>query len=213
MDDLDLFDDDSEPIEAYCVKCRDKVEMEDPRPVWTRKGTPGTRGLCPMCGTTVYRMGKTDAHRHMKKPNAVRVSVADSDARTTQRRPAGAVDATYITFNDADAPFAHRLSNDLNNMGVPTYLPKATNGDVQWATDVHPALETCKQMLVLLSPETPSDTMAQESWGYFRQQKKRIVVAQLAPVEVPDDIRRANRIDFSTDYRRALRQLVQVLGE
>ena len=47
-----------EPIEAYCVRCKHMVEMLDPEPVWTSKGTPGTRGVCPDCGTTVFRMGK-----------------------------------------------------------------------------------------------------------------------------------------------------------
>jgi DNA topoisomerase-1 len=36
--------------------------MQDPRPDFTAKGTPGTRGVCPVCGTTLFRMGRTPAH-------------------------------------------------------------------------------------------------------------------------------------------------------
>ncbi len=209
----DLHDDDQDPIEAYCVRCRDKVEMEDPQPVWTRKGSPGTRGLCPLCGTVVFRMGRTDAHAALKKPGIVRAAVADGAGRQKPSRPVRAVAATYLAYADADAPFAHRLASDLNNLGVPTWLPHAENGDVAWASGVHPALEDCRQLLVILTPATAVDEAARDAWAYFRQQKKPISVALAAPMAVPDDLRRAPRVDFTGDYRRALRALVQSLAE
>ena len=55
-------------MEAYCVKCRTKREMTDPKPVFTNNGTPATRGVCPECGTTMFRMGKTPAHEGMVAP-------------------------------------------------------------------------------------------------------------------------------------------------
>ncbi len=35
--------DEPEPITAYCVKCREKREMQNPQPVYTATGAPGTR--------------------------------------------------------------------------------------------------------------------------------------------------------------------------
>ena len=55
-------------LEAYCVKCKDKREMVSPAPEFTSTGTPGTRGTCPVCGTTMFRMGNTDAHEGMDPP-------------------------------------------------------------------------------------------------------------------------------------------------
>ncbi|GAB4575883.1 MAG: hypothetical protein Kow0077_29590 [Anaerolineae bacterium] len=206
-------DDDPEPIEAYCVRCRDTIEMEDPHPVWTRKGSPGTRGICPQCGTVVFRMGRTDAHAALKKPTVARAAVADGEGKQKPSRPVRAVSAVYVVYAEKDAPFAHRLANDLTNMGLPTWLPRADQDEIAWASGVHPALEDCTRMLVLLSPAVLDDPAAAEAWEYFRAQKKPIVVAQLAAVPVPDDLRRAPRIDFSGDYRRALRAVVQALAE
>jgi len=59
-------------LEAYCVKCKTKREMVDPKPEYTANATPGTRGTCPVCGTTLYRMGKTDAHEGIPKPDKVK---------------------------------------------------------------------------------------------------------------------------------------------
>ena len=42
-------------IEAYCVKCKAKKEMQNP--VVTKNGKPITKGKCPDCGTTICRIG------------------------------------------------------------------------------------------------------------------------------------------------------------
>ncbi|MEM0029552.1 MAG: DUF5679 domain-containing protein [Candidatus Nitrosocaldus sp.] len=44
--------------EAYCVKCRKKVEMKNPTQVTMKNGRPAVKGTCPICGTTLYRIGK-----------------------------------------------------------------------------------------------------------------------------------------------------------
>jgi len=45
-------------MEAYCFKCRAKREIKNPQPVTLKNGRPATRGVCPTCGTKVYRIGK-----------------------------------------------------------------------------------------------------------------------------------------------------------
>jgi len=47
-------------MEAYCVKCKKKVEMADANEV-SMKGKGGVKrramkGKCPECGTTVFRI-------------------------------------------------------------------------------------------------------------------------------------------------------------
>jgi len=55
-------------VEAYCVKCKEKQEMKDATPVFTATGTPGTKGTCSVCGTNMFRMGRTEAHEGMEPP-------------------------------------------------------------------------------------------------------------------------------------------------
>ena len=43
--------------EGYCVKCKKKVGIKDPKESTTKKGTKIAKGKCPECGTTVCRMG------------------------------------------------------------------------------------------------------------------------------------------------------------
>ncbi len=59
-------------MEAYCVKCKEKREIKEAQAVFTATGTPATSGTCPVCGTGVYRMGRTDAHEGLEPPPAVK---------------------------------------------------------------------------------------------------------------------------------------------
>jgi len=45
-------------VQAYCFKCRKKVEIKDPKKVTLKNGRPAIRGLCPACGTKVFRIGQ-----------------------------------------------------------------------------------------------------------------------------------------------------------
>ncbi len=55
-------------MEAYCMKCKTKREIKDPQASFNSAGAPITRGTCSVCGTSVYRIGKTPAHEGMVKP-------------------------------------------------------------------------------------------------------------------------------------------------
>lgn len=44
-------------VEAYCVKCKKKIEIEKPQKVTLKNGKPATKGTCPVCGTKVFRIG------------------------------------------------------------------------------------------------------------------------------------------------------------
>jgi DNA-directed RNA polymerase subunit RPC12/RpoP len=45
-------------MKAYCMKCRKEVEIKNPRDVKMKNGKPATQGLCSVCGTKVFRIGK-----------------------------------------------------------------------------------------------------------------------------------------------------------
>jgi len=42
--------------------------MTNSQPVYTAAGAPATRGTCPVCGTTMFKMGATAAHASLPKP-------------------------------------------------------------------------------------------------------------------------------------------------
>ena len=46
-------------MQAYCVKCRTKREMRDAKAITMKNGRPATQGVCPVCGTKMFRIGKS----------------------------------------------------------------------------------------------------------------------------------------------------------
>ncbi len=43
---------------AYCMKCRKKVEIRNPSRVTLKNGRPAMQGVCPVCSTKVFRIGR-----------------------------------------------------------------------------------------------------------------------------------------------------------
>ena len=204
-----LPEDDEEAVEAYCMFCKQTVQMDNPEPIWTRRGAPGTRGTCPVCGTTVFRMGKTPAHTRLKRPEPVLISEAPH-GRGTRKTPSA---VTYINYSAPDAEFAEILAEDLSRIGIQTWLAGNDVDDVHWATGVHPALVECKAMIVVLSPLAIKATHVQEALQFFLANRKPVLVAELHPTELPDELRRKPRFDFSgDDYKQQFRELVQALN-
>ncbi|MDX2137444.1 MAG: DUF5679 domain-containing protein [Chloroflexota bacterium] len=203
--DHDDLHEEPEAVSLYCVRCRETVEVDDPVPVWTRKGLPATRGTCPICGSTAYRLGKSAAHQQMSKPNAVRVAT-NTSAELVQQ-------AIYINFAPEDVIIARQIAHDLERIGLACWLHEIAPPDVQWAGNVHPALKECVKMVLVLSPAAHHEPSMAEAWGYFSEKKKPVVVAQVASAAPPDVLRRRPRYDFSGDYKSAFRQMVQALSE
>ncbi len=44
-------------VQAYCVKCRAKTDIQDPKEVKLKNGRPAVKGTCPICKTNVFRIG------------------------------------------------------------------------------------------------------------------------------------------------------------
>ena len=204
----DFLDDEfeDEPIEAYCVSCKDKVEIEDAIAVWTRKGQPATRGTCSVCGSDVFRMGRTHLHGDAKAPKAV--NVVPAGAKGVAAR------AAYIAAAVTDAEFAEKLAADLKQMGVNVWVDDKTDevDDTAWAAGVHPALDQCTHLVVVLSSFTEKTTEVRDAWTYFLKQRKPVAVVQVEAVDPPDELRSRPRYDFATDYKVGFRGLVDILS-
>ena len=45
--------------EGYCVKCKSKREIKDAQDIVMKNGRPATQGICPECGTKIFKIGKS----------------------------------------------------------------------------------------------------------------------------------------------------------
>lgn len=200
----------AEPIEveAYCVRCRETITMDDPLPVWTSKGVPATRGSCPTCGNTVFRMGRSEAHEALKRPSAVTVDASG--------RKQIAKETVYLNYAAADEATAEQIAADLEKMGFACWLHRTKTDEderIHWAGGVHPSLRECTRMVLLLSPAAHEDESIETAWKFFREKNKPVVIAQIATAAPPDALRRRPRFNLGDDYKGEFRQMIQALNE
>jgi len=45
-------------MEGYCLKCRERREIKDPKAITMKNGKPATEGTCPVCSTKIFKIGK-----------------------------------------------------------------------------------------------------------------------------------------------------------
>ncbi len=95
-------------MEAYCVKCKTKREMQNPQALFNAKGSPYSKGTCPVCGTGMMRFGGTEAHAGMERPTPTADSgkkaskVSSSSAPKRRRRTTARSQSDGLTEEEQD---------------------------------------------------------------------------------------------------------------
>ncbi len=87
-------------MEGYCFKCKAKRPIDNAKAEWAASGAPGTRGTCPVCGGTIYKMGRTPEHDALPKPE---IKPRPKKAKTTRKKAAKKT-ARKTTKKKAKAP-------------------------------------------------------------------------------------------------------------
>ena len=87
-------------LEAYCAKCKTKRPIQNPVATFNAAGAPVTRGVCPVCGSSLYRAGLTPAHEGLQPPAPAKPD-AKAKAKARAKSPASARRATKSNNGDA----------------------------------------------------------------------------------------------------------------
>jgi hypothetical protein len=190
-------------IEGYCLRCRERIEIQSAEAVYTRNGTPATQGECPICGGAVFRMGRTDLHVGLAPPGFDEDLAAARSGRLAPQ-------TLYLAFAPQDEAIARVLGADLERAGFAVWAH--VEDDTPWAGGVHPALRTCERVVLVLTAASAAEPSLGEVWRHAATTRKPLVMAQFDGAGVPAELRRRPRYAFHADYRQALRDLVDALG-
>jgi DNA topoisomerase-1 len=109
------------------MKCKTKREIVDPQASFNAAGAPVTRGTCGVCGTTLYRIGRTEAHAGMVKPEKVdkrsgKLVIVESPAKAkTVGRFLGKGYTVRASVGHVRDLLRSQLSVDVENDFAPKY--------------------------------------------------------------------------------------------
>jgi DNA topoisomerase-1 len=211
-------------LEAYCVKCKTKREVQDPQAVFTKHATPATRGQCPVCGTTMFRMGGTPAHEGMQAP--------ERDAQKRARRkgklvivesPAKARTVGRFLGKDytVKASVGHvrdllrsQLSVDVEDNFTPKY--RVPNEKRPVVKELKSLAKTAEEIFLATDPDREGEAIAWhlvESAEIDQEITKRVVFHEITEGAVAEAFAHPRDINMDlVDAQQARRVLDRLVG-
>ena len=115
-------------MEAYCLKCKTKREINDPQAAYNSAARPITIGICGICGTKLYRTGKISAHEGMIPPEPMgrkrsgKLEIVESPAKAkTVGRFLGKGFTVKASVGHVRDLLRSQLSVDVENNFLPKY--------------------------------------------------------------------------------------------
>ena len=224
-------------LEGYCLKCKAKRIIKDPQPEWAANGTPATRGICPVCGTTIYRRGHTVAHDDLPKPE-ITVSKKKSRARSKNKSSKKNVRRGKLVVVESPAKartigrylgrgynvmssvghvrdlLRSRLSVDVDNKYTPEY--RVPNEKRKVVKQLKEAAAKAKEIYIATDPDREGEAIAWHVLESAEMEPERTVRVEFQEITKPA-IERAfaspREIDMDrVDAQQARRILDRLVG-
>lgn len=170
-------------MEIYCFKCKVKREIQDPQPVFLSNGTPATRGTCPECGTSLFRMGRTPAHEGLDPQEHTTISAArarlnelpkmvivesPAKARTVGRFLGKDYIVRASVGHVRDLP-ANRMGVDIENDFAPHYIIPTKRKDV--VRELRSEVRNASEIYLATDPDREGEAI---SWHLVEALKSAI---------------------------------------
>jgi DNA topoisomerase-1 len=96
-------------MEAYCVKCKTKREMQNAQALYNARGAAYTKGVCAVCGTGMMRFGATEAHAGADK-------AASRQQQILRLRSGGSVEKAEGTRQKAPSARPPHAKSEIRNL-------------------------------------------------------------------------------------------------
>jgi len=227
-------------IVGYCIKCREKRVLQDAEPVYTSSGTPATRGKCPVCGTGMFRMGRTDAHASVPKPEGeparrtstrakrkkrtrksqrrqktIKLVIVESPAKArTIRRFLGRGYKVEASLGHVRDLLRSKLSVDVENDFAPTYrVPKEKRKTVRRLKGV---VEQAREVYLATDPDREGEAIAwhlSAATGVPEDIVQRVVFHEITDAAIKESFAHPRTIDMDlVNAQQARRILDRLVG-
>ena len=174
-----------EPIVAYCVKCRDKREMQNPQALYMENGTPAMRGVCPVCGTGMFRMGRTPAHQDIPPyeppPQNGRLVIVESPAKArTVGRFLGKEYTVRASVGHVRDLLRSKLSVDVEDDFKPRY--RIPNEKKEVVKELKQEVMRAAEVYLATDPDREGEAIAwhlMAAAGITKDQARRVVFHEI----------------------------------
>jgi DNA topoisomerase-1 len=210
-------------MEAYCMKCKTKREMKDPVATFNAKGSPVTIGICPVCGTKLYRMGKTPAHEGQTpppKPDKIekregKLVIVESPAKArTVGRFLGKGYTVKASIGHVRDLLRSQLSVDVENNFEPKY--RVPNEKKEVVKELKKLAGTAEEVYLATDPDREGESISwhlMEAAGIDPEVAKRVTFHEITEPAIKEAFSHARQINMDlVNAQQARRVLDRLVG-
>lgn len=210
-------------MEAYCMKCKTKREVQNPAAGFNARGAAVTIGVCPVCGTKLFRMGKTDAHAGLippPKPEKVEVRegklvIVESPAKAkTVGRFLGRGYTVRASVGHVRDLLKSQLSVDVDNNFEPKY--RVPNEKKEVVKEIKQLAKKAEEIFLATDPDREGESISwhlMEAAGIEAGRTKRVVFHEITAPAVAEAFSHPRDIDMNlVNAQQARRVLDRLVG-
>ncbi len=218
-------------MQAYCMKCKDKRDINDAQATFNAAGAPVTRGTCPVCGTAMYRTGKTESHegltppekqpRTRKKPAKKegkptgKLVIVESPAKAkTVGRFLGKGYTVRASIGHVRDLLRSQLSVDVDNHFTPKY--RVPNEKRETVKELKKLAQNASEIYLATDPDREGEAI---SWHLLEaaeidpQRAKRVTFHEITAPAIAEAFGHARQIDMDlVNAQQARRVLDRLVG-
>lgn len=209
-------------MEAYCVKCKTKREISNAKADFNAAGAPVTHGVCPVCGTKMFRIGRTPEHDHLAAPVKVKkepkrsgkLVIVESPAKArTVGRFLGKGYTVKASVGHVRDLLRSELSVDVDNHFQPKY--RVPNEKRPIVKEIKGLVKTAAEVYLATDPDREGEAIA---WHLLEAAEidpavtRRVVFHEITQPAIEDAFTHPRSIDMdlvnAQQGRRILDRLV-----
>jgi DNA topoisomerase-1 len=205
------------------MKCKTKREMKDPVASFNAKGSPVTVGVCPECGTKLFRMGRTDAHagltpperQKVEKPREGKLVIVESPAKAkTVGRFLGRGYTVRASVGHVRDLLKSQLSVDVENNFQPKY--RVPNEKKEVVKEIKKLAKSAAEIYLATDPDREGESI---SWHLMEaaeiepERTKRVVFHEITEPAINEAFAHPREIDMNlVNAQQARRVLDRLVG-
>jgi DNA topoisomerase-1 len=210
-------------MEAYCMKCKTKREVKDPVATFNSKGSPVTVGVCPVCGTRLYRTGRTPAHEGLTAPAKTetiekrhgRLVIVESPAKAkTVGRFLGKGYTVKASVGHVRDLLRSQLSVDVENDFEPKY--RVPNEKKEVVKELKRLARTAEEVYLATDPDREGESI---SWHLMEASEidpsvaRRVTFHEITEPAIKEAFAHPREIDMDlVNAQQARRVLDRLVG-
>ena len=204
------------------MKCRTKREIQEPKAEFNNAGSPVTRGVCGVCGTSLYRIGKTPAHEGLVAPDRKQLAkrngklvIVESPAKArTVGRFLGEGFTVKASVGHVRDLLRSQLSVDVEHNFEPKYrIPNEKRPVVK---ELKELAKKAEEIYLATDPDREGEAIAwhlMEAAEIDPKLSRRVVFHEITEPAIAEAFSHSRQIDMSlVDAQQARRVLDRLVG-